>query len=313
MKHDKANLPLTRALTLGLAAGLSCAAQAHAQPTRPTELALNDSLRERIDLPVPPSDLAPRVEHLREIAVNTLECYTEHEERAEHVADRRCPRWFRELEHGGVASAYAIGGLLAEPHDDDAHGEIAIEDSGGDWDTGPRLVRLLASTNEPVAVTFLVAFMARMERAERPHHELVRAVAEVLPRITGNDISPVAPWEPVPWARGGEVWPVVTRDWIGWWRAARADPREKWLADGTRRARAALASGDPLARFVAIQRLASSPEDRDAARASWAELLGRADLPANARAYLLRYGRRHRLPAPARGAGPAGLARAVAS
>lgn len=297
MKHPLSTMAATLALC---AASIAPAARAQTvaerAPSAPVaEPAERAAEPDELDPPVVPEaseELRARVATLAGVVAQTEECFTNTSVRALHMADARCGSWYATLLRGGSASARAIGALLER-----AGGtrENPLPLGEGEDQRGPRLVQVLVATGAPEAAPYMLRLLSdarrKHERVTDTEHEVLRQ----LPRVTGDDPMPVAPWE-----RGAlgddEVALRVTVAWLRWWRAHEADTPAQRAAAAESHALADLASDDGAVRFSAIQRLASAPAHRAEAAAALRDLLARRDLPARASVYIRRWALRARMP-----------------
>lgn len=253
-------------------------------------------------LPAVPDALAARVQAMARIVQETTECFTDHGERSEHIADPRCGSWYASLQRGGSAAAHAIGQALVRP----ARAVHSVEDGSSEFERGPRLVQVLAATGAPEAVPYMLQHLAASTRANRSFSPIDEEILRQLARLSGDDPMPIAPWERGAYA-GDDVRRRATAAWIRWWRDHGADTPAQRSAAALSRAQADLMAEDPAVRFAAIQRLAAVPAQRAAAASALRDLLSRRDLPARAAVYVRRWARRARMPVTA----PATLAAAM--
>jgi hypothetical protein len=123
---------------------------------------------------------------MRATVVATNNCWeAQAMERIPHVADARCPQWFEQLTHGGIAAIHSIGERIATP------AQATFVQS--------RLVALLAESREPLAAQYLalrfhrLASMPVEQQAEllRGEHEQL-ATFEI---ITGYPVNDVPLWQ----------------------------------------------------------------------------------------------------------------------
>ena len=247
------------------------------------------------EAPVVPPALAARVTALARVADDTVECFTEHGERTEHIADRRCGQWYAQLARGGAATAHAIGSIMERPPSE----ANPLRDGEGEYRTGPRLVQLLAATGAPEAIPYMLRYLAGAARHRYDWSESSNEMFRQLARLAGEDAAPLAPWQPDD-AALVSVMEHRVDVWLAWWAAHRDEAPAQRAAAADARAVAALASDDVAARFAAIQRLAANPARRPAVESSLRELMARPDLPARAAVYIRRWAQRARLPIAAR-------------
>lgn len=253
-------------------------------------------------LPEVPEALRASVDALRTTVQSTEECYRG-EGRMEHTPDARCPQWYARLGRGGVAAVFAIGEVLrpvrTSPNDPPSE---PLRNTESEYERGPRLVQLLARTQRPEAVPFLISYVVRT--ATRPDTYATGTdvvMLRALRTLTGDDPAPTAPWEDDgAHLEGALSRRELARRWVRWYREHQGMTVDQWRAEGAARALRGLSSDDILERYSAITRLAANPAQRVAVSASLRELLAREDLPAAARVHLHRLVRQRRLPPPTR-------------
>lgn len=250
------------------------------------------------ELPEVPEALRASVDALRATVQSTEDCFTG-EGRMEHTPDARCPQWYARLGRGGAAAVFAIGEVLrpvrSNPNDPPME---PLRNTESEYERGPRLVQLLARTQRPEAVPFLISYVVRTATQPDLYPSGTDAVMlRALRTLTGDDPAPTAPWE------GDDVHLEGTlsrrelaRRWVRWYREHQGMTVAQWRAEGEARALRGLTSDDILARYSAIARLAPNPAQRVAVTASLRELLAREDLPAAARVHLHRLARQRRIP-----------------
>ena len=165
-------------------------------------------------LPIRPRELEARVAALTRIAEQTGECYTDHGERAEHLASRSCGRWYAALVRGGTAAAFAVGEVLILPAIQGNYG-TRVRFSSGEVQRGPRLVQVLAATGSLEAASFMLRYLADTVRDSPEDFSAVDAeILRQLPQLTGYDVAPVGSWETGRETR--EARREVTSRWIRW-------------------------------------------------------------------------------------------------
>lgn len=254
------------------------------------------------ELPEVPAALRASVDALRTTVQGTEDCYTG-EGRMEHTPDARCPMWYARLGRGGAAAVFAIGEALrpvrSNPNDPAME---PLRNTESEYERGPRLVQLLARTQRPEAVPFLISYVVRTASVPDLYPTGTDMVMlRALRTLTGDDPAPTAPWEDdAAHMEGSLSRRELARRWVRWYREHQGMTVAQWRAEGEARALRGLSSDDILARYSAIARLAPNPAQRVAVTASLRELLAREDLPAAARVHLHRLARQRRIPIVAR-------------
>lgn len=287
----------TRWMVLALALCAAPLASARAQEAPASE---SDELTPP-ELPEVPEGLRAAVNALRQTVDDTAECFTGGG-RLEHEADPRCPQWYARLARSGAAGAFAIAEQLRPGRGRDAQDAAEpLRNSEGEYERGPRLVQLMARTQRPEVVPFLISYVVRTAtQSNDPPSDSNEAMLRALRTLTGDDPAPTAPWED---DRAYLDSPLtrteLARRWVRWFRDHQGMTVAQWRAAGISRAQQRLTSDDIIERYSAIARLAPLPAHRVAVTASLHELLTRDDLPAAARVQLRRLARQRRIPLPA--------------
>ena len=241
--------------------------------------------------PAVPAELAVRVRQLRRIAAATTQCFVEYGGRTIREPPDDCPTWYSQLVHGGRASAYAIGGYLLAP----TSAERDTTDSDGLYGSmGERLTRILAETDAPEAAVFMLVALQRDFTGNHRPTALTATFLDGLERVSGYDPAPIPPWRSRSTVlRDAAAKQRIWASWRQWYAAHANDTRQEWHADGERRTHDDLSSTDPVVRFAAIKRLVDQHAQIESFGPALNELLARADLPGDARAYLSRFARRN--------------------
>jgi hypothetical protein len=286
----------TLALAVFVAAPTVSAQVVQDVPITVSDVRVDERLRPAA--PVVSPALQARVHALRRIAEKTSECYSSGE-RVEHTADPRCGRWYAALRQGGVAGVIAMGEALTA-NEAEVEGHEILRNSEGQYETGPRLVQVLAATRHPEAVTYMVRYLVDSLTL---HGEEFGSVDEEifrqLPRIAGYDVYPVGPWDSEALTQV-EVRRAAVTAWSEWLRNHREQTRAQWLAEGETRSLNDLTSDNPAVRFAALRRLATMSGHAAAVIGSVREILAREDLVAVARVEIRRWATRTHIAVPAR-------------
>ncbi len=275
---------LARTVTLSLALALATRIT-HAQSV--SETATADEALPEPNVPLPSAAVASRMAPFRDAVARSCDCFASYRPYAVDDEGPDCTGPYTTLARGGDAAAYVIGRALntSRPNNVDER-----------W--APWLVRALVATGSPLAAPMLLQYLAEAAGKGRALDPAAAAALAALPRLTGDDAYPVAPWEHGVYEMPG-VYREAVRRWLQGWISAREVTPAQHLAQSAERARRDLSHPDPSVRFAAMERLVSVPAHRAAVQSALRALLADENLPAEAVSHVTRWAREHHLTLPA--------------
>ncbi len=286
---------VTAALVLAASSAVAQPVVDRAQraPSPEVTFAVEDAPLPTPALPTVPPSLLSQVSALGLVVTNTQECFTEHGERSEHIAEPGCPGRFAAIQRGGVAGAHAIGAML--DRDFQGTGIDYANVGDGEWIVRPRLIRLMTAAGGSVAATYLVRYVSRaLDTGPTLDTQTAVAALATLATLAGEDLTRVGPWEDREVAhRDVARMTAAVQRWLRWHRDTAGLPRAQQLDLARRHNVAALRSSDAAERWAAIERL--MPTQRAAAEASLREMMQWSGERSEMRSYVFRWARRQHI------------------
>ncbi len=288
---------------------------AREEPVPPEEDDLMPPRRmQSVPLPTIPAAVAADVPRYRLLVAHAMRCW-ETDGRLSHTPSPGCAPLYDQLVAGGATALHAMGTYLV---DDAQHHLFRRErtiartsartfegttQNGGDLiNNAERLAPTFARFDAPEVVPYVLMAMSRpiaKGYGDWGVNLRIQRWMDVLSTVTGNDLTPVPPWQLEMWDASSHMnFLADAHDaWCRWYRAHKNESLDAWRAAGLARARADLTARDTARRTAAIMRLAAptaTTEDREAARVSLATLLTERRVSNEGRRYLREFAERRR-------------------
>lgn len=193
-----------------------------------------------------------RVLQMRGVMAMTANCWeSSPASRMPHVADRRCPQWFEQLNNGGVAAVHAIGERISDPTSSGA--------------MTSQLTSLLENSRELVAAQYLARRFHRIASMEPTQAQiLVMTEAYMIAGfefVTGFPVNDHPAWVMAsPMQLATKLRPAFIRA-LRWWHRNHDLPEEARRQEGEARLRAWL-TAEPAKAVHAALVIAGRPESQ---------------------------------------------------
>lgn len=286
---------------------------AREEPLSPEEDDIMPARRmQSVPLPTIPAAAVAEVPRYRMLVAHAMRCW-ETDGRLSHTPSPGCAPLYDQIVAGGATALHAMGTYLV---DDAQHHlfrrertisrtsattfEGRSENQGNLINNAARLAPTFARFDAPEVVPYVLMAMSRpiaRGYGDWGTNMRIQRWMDVLSTVTGNDLTPVPPWQLEQWDVDSHMSFLADAHdtWCRWYRAHKNESLDAWRAAGLARARADLTARDTARRVAAIMRLAATsatPEDRESARASLASLLAERRVSNDGRRYLREFATR---------------------